>query len=209
MASTSQTHPTFPSRPYSSTLHSSSKLPDRSAPLGFGASSHTHTAREAARQERERQERERAAAQQAAATTSATASNTMTQLTDEQRDEINEAVPHPRPSYPPQLSNISRSRNSSASSTSTKTNSSTITNSKLLSKPSASTFPNQSSYPTSPSTASPRPHPAPPANLHPLHNLPNNNSSSKLRHNKRKRPPPSRPHASTSLFKPSKPSPAA
>lgn len=90
MASTSQTHPAYPSRPYSSSLHTSSKLPDRTAPLGFGASSHTHTAREAARQERERQERERSAAQQAATTSAA--SNTLAQLTDEQRDEVNEAV---------------------------------------------------------------------------------------------------------------------
>ena len=45
---------------------------------------------EAARQERERQERERSAAQQAATTSAA--SSSMAQLTDEQRDEINEAV---------------------------------------------------------------------------------------------------------------------
>jgi len=124
MASTSQTHPAFPSRPYSSTLHTSSKLPDRSAPLGFGASSHTHTAREAARQERERQERERSAAHQAETTSAA--SNTMAQLTDEQRDEVNEAV---RLSQPPKssnknckLANKSLPANSSASSTSTRTN---------------------------------------------------------------------------------------
>lgn len=93
MASTSQSHPAFPSRPYNSTLHGSSKLPDRSAPLSFGASSHTHTAREAARLERERQDRERAAAAQQASASGA--SNSMAQLTDEQRDEINEAVrPH-------------------------------------------------------------------------------------------------------------------
>jgi centrin-3 len=95
MASASQPHPAFPSRPYASTLHGTSKLPERNAPLGFGASSHTHTAREAARLERERQERERAAAQQQQqqAATNAGAGS-MAQLTDEQRDEINEAVSH-------------------------------------------------------------------------------------------------------------------
>ena len=152
MASTSQTHPAFPSRPYgSSTLHTSTKLPDRSsgAPLAFGASSHTHNAREAARQDRERQERERAqqAQQQQQAGTSAIGA--MAQLTDEQRDEINEAVGHmshhPRPKserpYSEGFAKMETMGNSSVSSILTKTHSSTITSSKSLSKPSVSTCP--------------------------------------------------------------------
>jgi hypothetical protein len=106
MASTSQTHPAFPSRPYgSSTLHTSSKLPDRSsgAPLAFGASSHTHNAREAARQERERQERDRAQQAQQQQQAGTSAAGVMAQLTDEQRDEINEAVSHISPSHLPCL----------------------------------------------------------------------------------------------------------
>ncbi|RDW88822.1 EF-hand-1 [Coleophoma cylindrospora] len=81
MASASQPHPAFPSRPYSSTIHG--KLPDRNGPPGFGVSSAT---RENARLERERQERERA--QREAAVGS---SNPLNALTDEQREEINEA----------------------------------------------------------------------------------------------------------------------
>jgi len=87
MASTA--HPSFPSRPYSSTLHS--KLPERSAPTGFSAAS----TREAARLERERQERERAQ-REAQAQSAAGSSNPLHTLTDEQREEINEAV-HPAP----------------------------------------------------------------------------------------------------------------
>lgn len=83
MASAPQSHPAFPSRPYSSTIHG--KLPDRNAPSGFGASAAT---RENARLERERQERERAQ-REAAANGS---SNPLNALTDEQREEINEAV---------------------------------------------------------------------------------------------------------------------
>jgi centrin-3 len=88
MASTSQP---FPSRPYTSGLLSTAKLPDRSTPAGFGASSHTHSAREAARLERDRQERERQAREQ----DEAGGSGAMAQLTDEQKDEINEAVSVP------------------------------------------------------------------------------------------------------------------
>lgn len=81
MASTSQA---FAPRPYGSTLQSTSKLPDRSTTQGFGAS-HTLSARERERQERERQDRER---QQAGIGSS----NSMANLSDEQKDEINEAV---------------------------------------------------------------------------------------------------------------------
>lgn len=80
MASTAQQHPSFPSRPYSGTFQG--KLPERNGPA-FGASSHT-TMRETARLERERQERERA---QREAAGPANPYN----ITDEQREEINEA----------------------------------------------------------------------------------------------------------------------
>ena len=84
MAST-QSHPAFPSsRPYSSTLHG--KLPERNAPSAFGASSNP-TARENARLERERQERERAGPSGGLG-----GSNPLNALTDEQKEEINEAV---------------------------------------------------------------------------------------------------------------------
>jgi len=79
MASTSQ-HPSFPTRPYSSTLHG--KIPERSTGIGFNASS----TRESARLERERQERERAHREQQAAP-----QNPLEGLTEEQREEINEA----------------------------------------------------------------------------------------------------------------------
>lgn len=82
MASTSQSHPSFPIRPYNSTLHG--KLPERIAPNTFGASS----TRENARLDRERQERERAQREAAA---QAGSSNPFAGLTDEQREEINEA----------------------------------------------------------------------------------------------------------------------
>src|SRR6187402_1720121 len=84
MASTAaQPHSTFPPRPYSSTLHG--KLPERNAPA-FGAS---HPAsRENARLERERQDRERAQREAA----QAGPSNPLAQITDEQREKINEAV---------------------------------------------------------------------------------------------------------------------
>ncbi len=98
MASTGQSHPALPSRPYASSLLSGSKPAERSTGLGFGASSHRHNAREAARLERERQElqreRERAAAQQQQQA-SGSAAGSMAQLTDEQKDEINEAVSPP------------------------------------------------------------------------------------------------------------------
>lgn len=90
MASTAQPHPSFPSRPYSGTFQG--KLPERNGPA-FGASSHT-TMRETARLERERQERERA---QREAAGPANPYN----ITDEQREEINEAVLTPPPSNSP------------------------------------------------------------------------------------------------------------
>lgn len=83
MASASQSHPSFPSRPYSSALHG--KLPERSgAPGGFGATSN----RETARLERERAERERGQNQGPGQG----GGNTMNGITDEQREEISEAV---------------------------------------------------------------------------------------------------------------------
>jgi centrin-3 len=97
MASAGPSHPSFPARPYSSTLHG--KIPDRSGP-SFAASS-----RENARLERERQERERA--QREAAQQVAGSSNPLANITDEQREEINEAVRsplnQPRPSPPPKM----------------------------------------------------------------------------------------------------------
>ena len=77
-----QSHPAFPSRPYSSTLN---KLPERNLP--FSASSNP-SVRESAlqRQERERAERERAGPSPAGG------SNPMSALSDEQREEVNEAV---------------------------------------------------------------------------------------------------------------------
>jgi len=89
MASASQPHSTFPARSYGSALHG--KLPERNAPTsGFGASSHTLATRENARLDRERQERERA--QREAQQQQASSSNqNINGLTDEQRDEINEA----------------------------------------------------------------------------------------------------------------------
>ena len=87
MASASQPHPAFPSRPYSSTIHT--KLPERNPPTGFAATS----TRETARLERERQERERA--QREAQAQQAGSSNPLNALTDEQREEINEAVMSP------------------------------------------------------------------------------------------------------------------
>ncbi len=84
--STSTSHPTFPSRPYSGAL---GKLPDRSNAAGgsnpFGASS---SARETARLERERIERERAERERA----EREGQNRLAELTEEQREEINEAV---------------------------------------------------------------------------------------------------------------------
>ena len=74
MASSAAAHSSFPSRPYASNL---GKLPDRSA--GFGASG-GHANREAQRLERERAEREREGG------------NQLGELTEEQREEINEAV---------------------------------------------------------------------------------------------------------------------
>jgi centrin-3 len=84
MASSSQPH-AFPSRPYTSSLHP--KLPERTAATAFGAS---HASREAARIERDRAARESQA--------QAGPSSGVNSLTDEQREEINEAVrPAPLP----------------------------------------------------------------------------------------------------------------
>ncbi|EHK99581.1 putative Centrin-3 [Glarea lozoyensis 74030] len=83
MASTAQ--PSFANRPYSN-LHG--KLPDRTA-AGFAQSAHTGP-RDNARLERERQERSQREAQSAAQGGSG-AQNPLSSITDEQREEINEA----------------------------------------------------------------------------------------------------------------------
>ncbi|KAH7342989.1 putative Centrin-3 [Rhexocercosporidium sp. MPI-PUGE-AT-0058] len=72
MASTA--HPSFPQRPYSSTLHG--KLPDRPA-NAFGGSSHP-AGRDAARADRERAQRENKEPE-------------VLPITDDQKEEINEA----------------------------------------------------------------------------------------------------------------------
>lgn len=87
MASTS--HPSFPSRPYSSTINTG-KLPERTHPTGFSVSA--HPASQAARLERERQERERVQREREAAASGPAPSNPLSNLTDEQREEVNEAV---------------------------------------------------------------------------------------------------------------------
>ncbi|KAH8812038.1 putative Centrin-3 [Xylogone sp. PMI_703] len=76
----------FPSRPYGSTIHAG-KLPERSHPTG-GFSMSAHPTSQAARLERERQER---AQREQAAVSGATSSNPLNNLTDEQREEVNEA----------------------------------------------------------------------------------------------------------------------
>ncbi|MCJ1481735.1 Calcium-binding component of the spindle pole body (SPB) half-bridge [Schaereria dolodes] len=80
MASSSA-HPTFPARPFSGAL---GKLPDRALAGAFGAST-AQQQREAQRQERERErlEQERLERERR---------DPMSQLTEEQREEINEAV---------------------------------------------------------------------------------------------------------------------
>ncbi|KAG4431801.1 hypothetical protein IFR05_012722, partial [Cadophora sp. M221] len=72
MASTA--HPSFPQRPYSSTVHG--KLPERAA-NAFGGSSHP-AGRDAARAERERAQRENKEPE-------------IPPVTDDQKEEINEA----------------------------------------------------------------------------------------------------------------------
>ena len=80
MASSSA-HPAFPRQSFNANL---SKLPDRSLSTAFGAAS-TVQAREAQRieRDRERQERERLERE---------GQDHMNQLTEEQKEEINEAV---------------------------------------------------------------------------------------------------------------------
>ena len=81
MASSSA-HPSFPTRPYTSTL---GKLHDRTGGIGPFGSSTTQAHREAQRldRERERAERERIERE---------GQNQLAGLTEEQREEINEAV---------------------------------------------------------------------------------------------------------------------
>lgn len=92
MASASQPHPTFPPRPYATNTNLHAKLPERIAPsTGFSSTAHPHpAAREAARIERERQDRLQREAQIQPAL--ATQSNVFSTLTDEQKEEVNEAV---------------------------------------------------------------------------------------------------------------------
>lgn len=83
MASSTQPHPSFPTRPYSSTLHG--KLPERNAPNAFSVSAHP-PGRETAGQRQERERAQREAAQ------GGSSSNPIHNISDEQREEINEAV---------------------------------------------------------------------------------------------------------------------
>lgn len=128
----SSSHPSFPSRPYTSNL---GKLPDRTLGAPFGAST-TQQQRENARLERERERAEKERLER----------EEQNQLTEEQREEIKEAVsPHQFPKRT--TATLSRrkekmitevckdgtnsiSEYSSCSSTSTKTKKSTTTNSK-------------------------------------------------------------------------------
>jgi len=82
MASSTQPHPSFPTRPYSSTLHG--KLPERIAPNAFSASAHP-SGRETAVQRQDRERAQREAAQ------GGSSSNPIHNISDEQREEINEA----------------------------------------------------------------------------------------------------------------------
>lgn len=84
MASTS-THPTFAPRPYPSSL---GKLPERSA-TGYGhQQQQQQQARDAQRLERERERAERERLEREG-------SSQLAELTEEQREEINEAVSPP------------------------------------------------------------------------------------------------------------------
>ena len=83
MASASQQHPSMPTRPYSSNVYG--KLPERSGgPASFGVTS----TRDAARLEKERAQRETGAQGQH----QQNAPTNLNGITDEQREEINEAV---------------------------------------------------------------------------------------------------------------------
>jgi hypothetical protein len=87
MASTGPSHPSFANRPYSSTH---GKLPERTA-AGF-AQTHTGSGNNA-RIERERQDRDRGGREaQSSAQGGSGAQNPLSSITDEQREEINEAV---------------------------------------------------------------------------------------------------------------------
>lgn len=82
MASTAQSHAAFPTRPYASTLHG--KLPERNLPSAFSASANP-SARENARLERARRDAAPGGGGSGPA-------NPLDTLTDEQREEISEAV---------------------------------------------------------------------------------------------------------------------
>ena len=78
----SAAHPSFPSRPYGTNL---GKLPDRTIGAAFGASTTQQQQREAQRLERERERLEKERIEREG-------QNQLAELTEEQREEINEAV---------------------------------------------------------------------------------------------------------------------
>ncbi len=82
MAATSTGHTKFAPRTYTSSL---SNVPDRA---GFGGSSNGHQTREAQRLERERERAERDRLEREGP-------NQLAELSEEQREEINEAVSFP------------------------------------------------------------------------------------------------------------------
>jgi hypothetical protein len=93
----SSQHPSFPIRPYASSSQQPAPSTTRGKPLNF-SQSHAPAAREAARLERERLERERLERErqaQQAVQQPAQGQSAISQLTDEQRDEVNEAVSPP------------------------------------------------------------------------------------------------------------------
>lgn len=101
------------------------KLPDRTIGAAFGAST-TQQQREAQRLERERERLEKERIERAG-------QNQLAELTEEQREEINEAVysiPRRFREFDQQLLTQRLRRHSLGSSISTKTNASTTTNSK-------------------------------------------------------------------------------
>ncbi|KFY25150.1 hypothetical protein V493_04790 [Pseudogymnoascus sp. VKM F-4281 (FW-2241)] len=90
----SSQHPSFPIRPYPSSISGPSQQPPQSStrgkPLGF-SQSHAPAAREAARLERDRLDRERQQVAQKSTHAQSQAPSALSQLADEQRDEVNEA----------------------------------------------------------------------------------------------------------------------
>ena len=91
----SSQHPSFPIRPYPSSISGPSQQPPQSStrgkPISF-SQSHAPAAREAARIERDRLDRERQQVAQKSAHAQSQAPSALSQLADDQRDEVNEAV---------------------------------------------------------------------------------------------------------------------